>query len=1525
MLFDDYNKKENEDGVANDSVSIYGTDTQTNGQLEKDPLLIGLDASKERLGNAISGWSRPALPAERSEAFKKGFVDFMMPVNTLGRRKLVYATSQEALDDVVGEYYNSRLKPLFERYRDESHKKGRDEYLKNISVIGGDASISMKEAIKSDDPMKVIEKTMAEVDDDELRKLVSPMATYAGYDTDEYVEMYVKPALQEKMAGEYVKENMPKSRTEYILRSSIGNSLVGKAAMLSSGISGSATSRFEREGLASYKANRVDDFLSGLGNLIVDLPVFAAFGSSASEATGKATAYFTERLAGKVMLNNLGKSMSMKFARNIAKRAITENLSAKILQNSMTQGLTLGSYDVANSVADDILYDDKVNLGKAAGALTKGLLTGTALGVVGTPLRVASRGFTGGKKLLSSAGVLTAESGVFTLSNEAEKLANGIKVEPIDLLYDFGESTATLLAMKAVHWRPKGAAAKLDSKGNIKKMFQLSNSERQEMKELNMNPDEFMHMVEKELRMPSLGGSERLKREYSSLMSNKELSASARSKLMYLVENRVTSTPPITFDFEVKNKDGVWSVVTYDYNGNKIEQRDFPHAGNAKSYLMVERGNIRKNRIITFESELTDGLNSQNFLRQAGLFAQEKGVAVEEIAEALRKKAEDQPLTEKEKVMIDEILFRSKSEDTGMEYYLDMTRRNIERKYGLKDGKLIASVNLPFYRCSENVNRALDEYESFVRGEVELLKSGNPSTLPFTYIDKDAYGRKPELFGTGEHEEFKPEVEYDDLFTMDEKNHLGQRQWDYSERKIEVPVSDGSPYLWSYIGVKNTPVDIQRYQKRINELSRMFGYKINVITDERQIVVPFEKAKTDEERYGMTILHNNLIKSLGWKNKDFICINLPNISNIEELERTVVHELVCHQGLEYVFGYHLRDFLEEVYRRADKNVRTGIDKVGQLYRGQEHYKIVEEYLAKIMEKSTHTIHERGLLARFKEWMRNLLIKLNIYTGKNRKITEKELEAIMRQHLRYRMRNATYDSYLKDVYGRFESSRYPAAEYHNENHYLKSTRDKIVNNEYMRFVPEYLRSAKQKYRDVILPENLRQDYIDGVDIGGIKDLGPNDYFRFIGERGADNIARHEGYIGDLELEKAKRKRQFDMSAEDIKSDTGWERGMDKRWRKEISDNHLQVIDHIENSLAENNSYLSRKYERLKCKPVEEWGVEDYKDWDYVMEHGKQYFENAKLEDIVRDPTFFISYPDLKELPVEIHNDAVVPLRYDSRNKKVIVDSEVFLGNDAGMTMSGLLQQIIQDYEGFSRAVSLNQYGLNSRIAKQYKDAIRTISRFEEMEKENPGFDKNESIDEGFREAYGMSMNEFKEKYPSLDEYMIYRLTGRNIAFSGDVEVRNVMRRKDFNEFQGRMLPAEATEDMPRDQQKLIMNMTDLRKYFVGPLDILTDFVEEANSKNLSSSGRESASLRRSRLDFVQPTMFDKVFENYSRRQQEERLKRKVVKPTPSISKRATQSYTMNNRLRLERMYDFQRAEELKKQFDTNHDRKREKKK
>ena len=981
---------------------------------------------------------------------------------------------KDVLDRALGGSFGENLKQRFAARRQESKKRSEKAYRDAVSVVGGDPVFASYRAMESDDAVKDIEETIAETDVAELARRVAPLAKYNGYGVDEYLKERVLPKMYDTLLDEVLEDERPKNSAEYILRSSLTNSLIGKVALFARDkmLGNSNQTMLQSEGLGSYKASRLEQFAGNVGSLLVDAPVFSLLGGGSGILMGKVANKVTSKLAGRILTRKFGEGMTREAAKNMAERVVAKRLGFKMLQSAGTQGLTLGNYDAMNSIVDDMLYQNDIDAGKAAGSFAKGTLTGAALGVVGTPLREASKGLTGAKKLLASSGVLSAESAVFTAGTELEKLKNDVEIAPIDLVKDFGESAATLLVMRMTHWRPKGASLKLGANGKLKEKFALSSSERAELKELNVNPEQFIDAIEKELKLPSFGGerSRYIKDTYSSIMSNEALSASARAKLLFLVENKVTSTPPVPFDFTVRQReDSKWEITTVDEVGRTVSRNIFDHAGNAKSYLMVKAADFRRNRIALFEAELTDGLRSANFIRQAGLYAKSSGKDIEEISTAVYKKSAGLEMSAEEKKIVDDILVRSAYDEAGMVQMLYNVRRKIEKRHGLEKGTMLIDIHKPFFHLTKAQNNSLDEYEALLRDEVDRLKGGTDKRRSVRLLKQ---GLDSDYFGMSNDEVKADEIQkYYDWVAVRDADRVGLHSEPYAPappRPIYIPPEDNSGYVWSYGEAKNTREDIERYKERAEAVAAKFGVKPHFIFDEREIERP------DPEDYDAVARYNAQVVSSGWVNVGRVFINLPNAKNIEDVERTVLHEVVGHKGLMHVFGEHLNDFLEDVYRKASPEVLRGINRIKYQYRGFDNYTVMEEYLAYLAEGTGLTRQERSLYVRIKDYIRSLLIRMNIYTGSNRQISESELRDIMQRHCEYLQTKESPEDYRKDVFGSFNASYRDAKTYYDNALYRNELKSQIDKGEFLVSTPKFFRNAKElAHYDLLPPEQQKR--------------------------------------------------------------------------------------------------------------------------------------------------------------------------------------------------------------------------------------------------------------------------------------------------------------------------------------------------------------------------------------------------------------------------------------------------------------------
>ena len=288
----------------------------------------------------------------KNGVFGDSFFRNAVPKASPERAEALYSVSPAALDDVASSYFKDELSSKYNNRLEEAKNRSNKAY----ADYAGDPFVAMRQVRETYDPEAIMKETMDDIDVPKLRKMVEPLARRGGFDADMYIEDYVKPALRDKLLDDYVDKNKPKGSGEYILRSSLNNSLVGKVANI--GFGNNSLMKLENESLARYDANRLENLAAGIGSLLVDSPVFAGFGSFSGSLVGKAASTSAKRLAKQVFLNNMERGMTEKRALQVAQRYLTENLKSRIAQSAAVGGLTLGNYDFAHSVADDVIYNE---------------------------------------------------------------------------------------------------------------------------------------------------------------------------------------------------------------------------------------------------------------------------------------------------------------------------------------------------------------------------------------------------------------------------------------------------------------------------------------------------------------------------------------------------------------------------------------------------------------------------------------------------------------------------------------------------------------------------------------------------------------------------------------------------------------------------------------------------------------------------------------------------------------------------------------------------------------------------------------------------------------------------------------------------------------------------------------------------------------------------------------------------------------------------------------------------------------
>ncbi|MBQ8271102.1 MAG: hypothetical protein IJZ22_07885 [Bacteroidaceae bacterium] len=1399
--------------TAADSFDAFTTEERSDMNASLDEMSSYLDKERER-------WAAPVDAARREKEYIASARNYIVPKDDEMRRRRQFVMSDRAVKDAADSFFDKNVKGIFESEKHSAGERAMEAYKKGLSVPGSDPVAATGAMRNESDPRRVIRNTMQRIPEQELDDVAGSYARYAGLSPEKYRKAVVEPAIEQRMFDEYVKEAAPKSSGEYIARSAIDNSLTGKLVNLGLEASSPRTSHaaVNAAGLSSYDASRTENLIAGIGSLVVDMPMFAGIGGVSSNLVGKAATGIAKGLSSNLAKKYAAKGMQLPEAERIVRRAIVGKMGTKIAQNSATQGLTLGGYDAGNSIAEDLLYNDGIDVGKAVDAYAHGLATGVAVGAVGTPLKELSRGLTGGKKVAASAGVLGAEAGVFTLSSNADKLMSGVEVEPIDLLYNYGESIATLGAMRMAHWRPTGGSLKLDANGKLKQKLNLTTGEAREIRKAGVDPQRFISALENSFRTSTQKTPKELdaiKSDYLALMESGELSAATRSKLLYLVENKVTSTPPVAVDCNVHSLgENGYSATLLDAAGRRISTRDFSNAKDLETFLIMNRSELRKNKIATCEEALLGKYDSENFFRQAGRYAQEHGTDINEIAEAMYKKAGGEPLDGRESEMMDNISRRASYGDKGVGTMLYNLRKQLEREFNLNEGSLLAAVNRKAYRCSAAENKALDKYLEIMQQEVEVLKNGTTSTR-YNSLQKE---RDASPYGGLGNEEIKAleKERYINFVNSTDAGWLNKNSIpDLTEgdepggrtARIKVPTDWNKPYAWSYSGLRNSYEDMMYYKQRAEEIAGKMGHKLNFLFDESEV-----------EHNSSDIEYNNKVRSQGWLDNSTgkVYINLPNIKDVGELERVVVHEVVGHKGLSNLFGEYIFDFYEDLYKMADTEMREGIHEIGRKYNTQG-FIAVEEYLAHLAEKSNPTRKERTVLNRLKDCVNNALVRMNIISGEKAKVTTDELCNLLSAHHKAMLDRVHPNDYRASVFGKFPSARhkdgyYDTPSFHNE------IRRRAANNELYAGTPEYLLPDKK----------ILYDEFDNAAGNGNH---PASSYRFIGERGADNLAEADnGRLNEQSyLATAREMEANGASSQEIWAETGWARGADGMWRSEMEYETIQLNDVVYNQLLMKNPKLAGRYDRVVNKPISERTIDDEVFIKSVFDNNPSLFKDLQVRDVVSDPLFYAAYPELAYIPVKVTKYMKESSYYDPKKQVMYVNRD-FLTNPQMLskTIVTPLQQMIQHYEGFEKSVSLLRADAEDVFVNKYYEAMDAINKINSIDNAKKMPSLLTILNDHFIKEYGMLPDKFLKAFPSVDEYILYKVTGRPQSFSGNVETRNLLTRQTMLGEDRMFTPPEATEDVPRNKQISLEQFSNMDKMLTGPMDVIYRNVRENNT-------------------------------------------------------------------------------------------------
>lgn len=366
----------------------------------------------------------------------------------------------------------------------------------------------------------------------------------------------------------------------------------------------------------------------------------------------------------------------------------------------------------------------------------------------------------------------------------------------------------------------------------------------------------------------------------------------------------------------------------------------------------------------------------------------------------------------------------------------------------------------------------------------------------------------------------------------------------------------------------------------------------------------------------------------------------------------------------------------------------------------------------------------------------------------------------------------------------------------------------------------------------------------------------------------------GIDGNPPLSDVKDKRLLSIlqtnekeNARKIKQATGWERGADGKWRYEVEDFEIDPKGLARKNRLWSNLSWGKEYDALSDKLFDgvELTEEEAARFDELSEKAEElratYEANdvRYLDDYVKDENLFKTYPELKQIRVEIYNAPTsnTGATYYGSQNLIRVNEFVLDRADFRSILAHEVQHAVQSIEGFARGGNSMTYRKYLDALKEKRDAWSMIEEFADKREElgedasqmdvynalvneyhSDGFEfgdgfipSRNAFDKGFnlwvrgydKEGYEDAYNE----YQSLIEK--FGLGGENDRYnelSGEVEARNVQSRMNMTPEKRRNTLASETEDVAREDQIFINDALEAYASVSAPMNTAVNELSES---------------------------------------------------------------------------------------------------
>lgn len=186
----------------------------------------------------------------------------------------------------------------------------------------------------------------------------------------------------------------------------------------------------------------------------------------------------------------------------------------------------------------------------------------------------------------------------------------------------------------------------------------------------------------------------------------------------------------------------------------------------------------------------------------------------------------------------------------------------------------------------------------------------------------------------------------------------------------------------SHNAVEQDDLNMQDLEEVATSMAEVLGEDVRVIHDTAEI-----EGRNESETSRMR-------GAKGWYDPKTgqVVVVLPNAESADDVEATILHEVVGHKGLQELVGKdQFGKFLDEVFEGANEAVRNGIVERSKRY-GWNTRLATEEYIAELAEQGFKDLEARDLWNVVRNAFYNLLSRVKLALGWD--ISDRELRYIL---------------------------------------------------------------------------------------------------------------------------------------------------------------------------------------------------------------------------------------------------------------------------------------------------------------------------------------------------------------------------------------------------------------------------------------------------------------------------------------------------------------------------------------------------